>query len=129
MHGYYITAGYQSGYMNSGYWEDAWLALKQAVEGYRQAPVLVTAEVREYGLPGSLDADEFEEYVVQFEERAYEIIEIKEDSSQDDGFYIVMIAAGGETLRRTQELYGRALCRLLLRDMHRLSFEISVNVT
>lgn len=131
MHAYYISPGYQSGYTNSGDWDEAWGALVREVEVCRNNPALLVAEVREFGLPPSLDMGEFEMYAGQFAGRAATVIEVHEgpDPAEAEGFFVTMYAAGGETLRRTQEFFGRALCRRLMREMHRLGFEVNVRVT
>ena len=125
MTGYYLEPGYQSGASR----EAAWEALKRITLEISDAPERIALEAAAFGVRQIPD-----EYLAAYRERTDLTVRIKErgdigvDEDAETG-HVVQYASGGGQSRVMKEHLRRAFCRLAIREMHLLGYEVNMRVS
>lgn len=129
MTGYHITIGYLSGYDK----DEAWGVLKRTVARVCANPELIAAEAHELAMPLEV-AREYAESYRSFSadtgrtEDSTLTIKEKDPKDSDSEPQVMQLASGGGSSRAIKEAMRRAVCRIVMREMHGLGIEININV-
>lgn len=117
MTSYIITVGYNSAY-NA---EEVWDELKKVIDDIRKNPEQILNEDSEIPI----------EYINSY---SYDVpvedltIKITEQNQDDYGERVVQLASGYGISRDYKERCRRAVCRIIVRNMHEKGMEININV-
>ena len=127
MTGYYLEIGYNSGYSSN---EEAWANLKSAAELLRTDPGRIFREVKR--LEPEIDDTLLQECAEAYDGRDLSMTIVDEQAPerlQDAPNYIRQFASGGGAYRSVKEACRRAVCRILIEEMHRKKMEVNMRVS
>lgn len=125
MTSYYLDIGYNS----VGNRDDAWSELKAAAERLRREPERIADEV--HRIEGQkFQAELVLEYAKHYDGRDLSMTIVEEPTIPDEDFrpYVRQFASGGGEDRDLKEAMRRAVCRLLIEEMHRKGIEVNMRV-
>lgn len=125
MTGYYLDIGYNSGYDA----DRAWDALKSAIGLLAKDPERIVNEVlRVEG--HKFQAESVLEYAQCYDGTDLSMTIVEEPAIPDEDFrpYVRQLASGGGVERRLKEATRRAVCRLLIEEMHHKGIEVNMRV-
>lgn len=129
--GHHLSIGYQSGKS----YGNAWKALKTIVQEMCTDPGMIAAEAGCFGLEPNIAFDYAEAY------RAYDPEKLRtpdsslvvhertldENKIREENDVMQMSSGGGESCD-IKEAMRRAFCRIVIKKMHKLGFEVNLNV-
>lgn len=132
MTGYYLELGYNSA-LGAPQTKNAWTTLKAVFQNVISNPDRVLAEVlRLEPAAGPQSIREMAEWYTAAErdDLTFKVVE-KTDPDEHEApvQHIYQYASGGGPDRYTKESVRRAVCRLVIEDMHRLKIEVNLRVS
>lgn len=129
MTGYHITIGY----LSAADKDEAWRVLKGVVASLCADPTRIAAEAGCFGMSPAV-ASEYAEAYRSFsskngrtEDSTLVILE-RDATTPESEPQVMQLASGGGFERGAKEATRRAFCRLVMNEMHKLEYEININV-
>lgn len=129
MTGYHISIGYLSGDDN----DKAWAMLKRIVADLCAKPEVIAEEAMAFGMrPETAKeyAESYRSFSLETGRTEDSTLVVKERDLDDEDSYvqIMQLASGRGVSRTNKEAMRRAVCRILMREMHKRGLEININV-
>ena len=124
MTSYVITVGYNSAH-NA---EEVWDELKKVIDDIRKNPKRILDEDEMIEPDSKIPIEYINSYsydVLPVEDLTIKIVE---EGYDEYGQRIVQLASGGGSSRDYKERCRRAVCRIVMRNMHEKGMEININV-